>query len=51
MALVEHEEGEGIKAVESRKSLWRSVIRLGGYEQVTSCKFWRQIGESFKPPK
>ncbi|MFS8031506.1 putative transcription factor & chromatin remodeling ARID family [Helianthus anomalus] len=31
--------------------LWRSVIRLGGYEQVTSCKLWRQIGESFKPPK
>ncbi|KAL8196547.1 hypothetical protein R6Q57_024842 [Mikania cordata] len=31
--------------------LWRSVIRLGGYEQVTSCKFWRQVGESFKPPK
>lgn len=31
--------------------LWRAVIRLGGYEQVTSCKFWRQVGESFKPPK
>ncbi|CAI9277052.1 unnamed protein product [Lactuca saligna] len=31
--------------------LWRSVIRLGGYEQVTSCKVWRQVGESFKPPK
>ncbi|KAK9052097.1 hypothetical protein SSX86_028725 [Deinandra increscens subsp. villosa] len=31
--------------------LWRSVIRLGGYEQVTSSKFWRQVGESFKPPK
>ncbi|KAI3812113.1 hypothetical protein L1987_16819 [Smallanthus sonchifolius] len=31
--------------------LWRSVIRLGGYEQVTSCKLWRQVGESFKPPK
>lgn len=31
--------------------LWRSVVRLGGYEQVTSCKLWRQIGESFKPPK
>ncbi|KAK1437826.1 hypothetical protein QVD17_03624 [Tagetes erecta] len=31
--------------------LWRSVIRLGGYEQVTSCKYWRQVGESFSPPK
>ncbi|KAK2984468.1 hypothetical protein RJ640_026955 [Escallonia rubra] len=31
--------------------LWRSVIRLGGHEQVTSCKLWRQVGESFKPPK
>ncbi|KAL9668821.1 hypothetical protein QQ045_006361 [Rhodiola kirilowii] len=31
--------------------LWRAVIRLGGYEQVTSCKLWRQIGESFNPPK
>ncbi|CAH9141117.1 unnamed protein product [Cuscuta epithymum] len=31
--------------------LWRAVIRLGGYEQVTSCKLWRQVGESFKPPK
>ncbi|KAL4569625.1 hypothetical protein LXL04_025267 [Taraxacum kok-saghyz] len=31
--------------------LWRSVIRHGGYEQVTSCKVWRQVGESFKPPK
>ncbi|KAM7482832.1 hypothetical protein LguiB_007415 [Lonicera macranthoides] len=30
--------------------LWRSVVRLGGYEQVTSCKLWRQVGESFKPP-
>ncbi|CAL5376875.1 unnamed protein product [Camellia sinensis] len=30
--------------------LWRAVIRLGGYEQVTSCKLWRQVGESFKPP-
>ncbi|XLR69194.1 hypothetical protein S83_019866, partial [Arachis hypogaea] len=20
-------------------------------EQVTSCKLWRQVGESFKPPK
>ncbi|XP_041996288.1 AT-rich interactive domain-containing protein 6-like isoform X2 [Salvia splendens] len=31
--------------------LWRAVIRLGGYEQVTSLKLWRQVGESFKPPK
>ncbi|KAJ6739533.1 AT-RICH INTERACTIVE DOMAIN-CONTAINING PROTEIN 6-LIKE [Salix koriyanagi] len=31
--------------------LWRLVIKLGGYEQVTSCKLWRQVGESFKPPK
>ncbi|XP_057501227.1 AT-rich interactive domain-containing protein 6-like isoform X2 [Actinidia eriantha] len=31
--------------------LWRAVIRLGGYEQVTSCKLWRQVGESFRPPK
>ncbi|KAA8535907.1 hypothetical protein F0562_028385 [Nyssa sinensis] len=31
--------------------LWRAVITLGGYEQVTSCKLWRQVGESFKPPK
>lgn len=31
--------------------LWRAVIRLGGYEQVTSMKLWRQVGESFRPPK
>ncbi|GLT29234.1 hypothetical protein SLA2020_041130 [Shorea laevis] len=31
--------------------LWRAVIELGGYEQVTSCKLWRQVGESFNPPK
>lgn len=31
--------------------LWRAVIRLGGYDTVTSCKLWRQVGESFKPPK
>ncbi|PSS08262.1 AT-rich interactive domain-containing protein [Actinidia chinensis var. chinensis] len=31
--------------------LWRAVVRLGGYEQVTSCKLWRQVGESFRPPK
>eukprot|EP00258_Populus_trichocarpa_P051385 XP_024467404.1 AT-rich interactive domain-containing protein 6 [Populus trichocarpa] len=28
--------------------LWRSVMRLGGYDKVTSCKLWRQVGESFK---
>ncbi|GAV84803.1 ARID domain-containing protein [Cephalotus follicularis] len=31
--------------------LWRAVIKLGGYKQVTSCKLWRNVGESFKPPK
>ncbi|KAM7278352.1 hypothetical protein ACFE04_005486 [Oxalis oulophora] len=31
--------------------LWRTVIRLGGYELVTACKLWRQVGESFHPPK
>nr|TKS01647.1 AT-rich interactive domain-containing protein 6-like isoform X2 [Populus alba] len=31
--------------------LWRSVMRLGGYDKVTSCKLWRQVGESFKSPK
>ncbi|XP_077210490.1 AT-rich interactive domain-containing protein 6-like isoform X2 [Tasmannia lanceolata] len=31
--------------------LWRAVIRLGGYDHVTSYKLWRQVGESFKPPK
>ncbi|KAL4279804.1 hypothetical protein GQ457_03G004960 [Hibiscus cannabinus] len=31
--------------------LWRAVIKLGGYEQVTSCKLWRQVGELFNPPK
>nr|XP_043639034.1 AT-rich interactive domain-containing protein 5-like [Erigeron canadensis] len=31
--------------------LWRSVIRLGGYDYVTSCKVWRTIGDAFKPPK
>ncbi|XP_009398786.2 AT-rich interactive domain-containing protein 5 isoform X2 [Musa acuminata AAA Group] len=31
--------------------LWRTVTRLGGYDQVTACKLWRQVGESFKPPK
>ncbi|GAB4847654.1 hypothetical protein Ancab_026716 [Ancistrocladus abbreviatus] len=31
--------------------LWRGVTRLGGYDKVTACKLWRQVGESFKPPK
>ncbi|GAV65820.1 HSP20 domain-containing protein/ARID domain-containing protein [Cephalotus follicularis] len=31
--------------------LWRAVIRLGGYELVTASKLWRQVGESFHPPK
>ncbi|KAL8487133.1 hypothetical protein ACS0TY_023244 [Phlomoides rotata] len=31
--------------------LWRLVIRLGGYDRVTGSKLWRQVGESFHPPK
>ncbi|XP_055811863.1 AT-rich interactive domain-containing protein 5-like isoform X2 [Solanum dulcamara] len=31
--------------------LWKSVIRLGGYDRVTGSKLWRQVGESFNPPK
>ncbi|XP_021902743.1 AT-rich interactive domain-containing protein 5 isoform X2 [Carica papaya] len=31
--------------------LWRAVISLGGYDVVTSSKLWRQVGESFHPPK
>ncbi|VVB14623.1 unnamed protein product [Arabis nemorensis] len=31
--------------------LWRAVTRLGGYDKVTGCKLWRQVGESFRPPK
>ncbi|KAK8512665.1 hypothetical protein V6N13_082800 [Hibiscus sabdariffa] len=31
--------------------LWRAVIKLGGYELVTASKLWRQVGESFNPPK
>ncbi|XP_049397281.1 AT-rich interactive domain-containing protein 5-like [Solanum stenotomum] len=30
--------------------LWRSVIRLSGYDQVTGYKLWRQMGDSFNPP-
>ncbi|KAF3440910.1 hypothetical protein FNV43_RR19196 [Rhamnella rubrinervis] len=39
--------GEGLNCLK----LWRAVVRLGGYDKVTSCKLWRQVGESFKPPK
>ncbi|KAG6491270.1 AT-rich interactive domain-containing protein 5-like [Zingiber officinale] len=39
--------GEGLNCLK----LWRQVTRLGGYDKVTSCKLWRQVGESFKPPK
>ncbi|OVA01029.1 ARID/BRIGHT DNA-binding domain [Macleaya cordata] len=39
--------GEGLNCLK----LWRAVTKLGGYDQVTSCKLWRQVGESFKPPK
>uniref|UniRef100_A0A5B7A8V1 Putative AT-rich interactive domain-containing protein 5 n=1 Tax=Davidia involucrata TaxID=16924 RepID=A0A5B7A8V1_DAVIN len=31
--------------------LWRAVTRLGGYDRVTASKLWRQVGESFHPPK
>lgn len=31
--------------------LWRAVVNLGGYEVVTTNKLWRQVGESFNPPK
>ncbi|XP_071733027.1 AT-rich interactive domain-containing protein 6-like [Rutidosis leptorrhynchoides] len=31
--------------------LWRSVIKLGGYDRVTGNKWWRQVGEAFHPPK
>ncbi|KAG0454493.1 hypothetical protein HPP92_023487 [Vanilla planifolia] len=39
--------GEGLNCLK----LWRAVTGLGGYDQVTACKLWRQVGESFKPPK
>ncbi|XP_002528526.2 AT-rich interactive domain-containing protein 6 [Ricinus communis] len=39
--------GEGLNCLK----LWRAVMRLGGYDKVTTCKLWRQVGESFKPPK
>ncbi|GAB2237779.1 hypothetical protein Droror1_Dr00015681 [Drosera rotundifolia] len=31
--------------------LWNAVVRLGGYDRVTAMKLWRQVGESFHPPK
>ncbi|KAJ3696571.1 hypothetical protein LUZ61_000276 [Rhynchospora tenuis] len=39
--------GKGLNCLK----LWRQVVKLGGYETVTSCKLWRQVGESFRPPK
>ncbi|KAL0885355.1 hypothetical protein Bca101_009337 [Brassica carinata] len=39
--------GEGLNCLK----LWRAVIRLGGYDKVTGFKLWRQVGESFRPPK
>uniref|UniRef100_A0A0E0HTM4 ARID domain-containing protein n=1 Tax=Oryza nivara TaxID=4536 RepID=A0A0E0HTM4_ORYNI len=51
--------GEGLNCLKLVQGplclLWRQVTGLGGYDQlhqqVTSCKLWRQVGESFKPPK
>ncbi|CAN7133966.1 unnamed protein product [Brassica rapa subsp. narinosa] len=31
--------------------LWRAVVKLGGHDLVTTSKLWRQVGESFNPPK
>ncbi|XP_050366094.1 AT-rich interactive domain-containing protein 5-like [Argentina anserina] len=31
--------------------LYRIVMRLGGYDTVTSSKLWKQVGASFKPPR
>ncbi|XP_078161925.1 AT-rich interactive domain-containing protein 3-like [Carex rostrata] len=39
--------GEGLNLLK----LWRQTTRLGCYEKVTSQKLWRQVGESFNPPK
>ncbi|KAF6174194.1 hypothetical protein GIB67_033726 [Kingdonia uniflora] len=39
--------GEGLNCLK----LFRAVTGLGGYDTVTTCKLWRQVGESFKPPK
>eukprot|EP00246_Nothoceros_aenigmaticus_P016114 TRINITY_DN7085_c0_g1_i1.p1 TRINITY_DN7085_c0_g1~~TRINITY_DN7085_c0_g1_i1.p1 ORF type:complete len:392 (+),score=79.23 TRINITY_DN7085_c0_g1_i1:282-1457(+) len=30
---------------------WKAVTGLGGYEQVTVRKLWRQVGDLFNPPK
>ncbi|GJN22026.1 hypothetical protein PR202_gb09555 [Eleusine coracana subsp. coracana] len=35
----------------SKSRLWRQVAHLGGHDQVTVCKLWRQVGETFRPPK
>ncbi|XBI12015.1 hypothetical protein VPH35_138951 [Triticum aestivum] len=39
--------GEGLNYLK----LWKKVKKLGGYKQVTLSRKWRQVGESFKPPK
>nr|CAB3447716.1 unnamed protein product [Digitaria exilis] len=39
--------GKGLNCLK----LWRQVAHLGGHEQVTICKLWRQVGETFRPPK
>ncbi|XP_049397283.1 AT-rich interactive domain-containing protein 5-like [Solanum stenotomum] len=31
--------------------LWRSMIRLGGYDRVIGYKLWWQVGDSFNPPQ
>jgi hypothetical protein len=34
--------------------IYKVAFILNSYlnnQQVTSCKLWRQVGESFKPPK
>ncbi|XP_057975593.1 AT-rich interactive domain-containing protein 6 [Malania oleifera] len=31
--------------------LWKAVTGLGGYDTVTASKLWRQVGDSFHPPK
>ncbi|TVU28249.1 hypothetical protein EJB05_19759 [Eragrostis curvula] len=39
--------GKGLNCLK----LWRQVAHLGGHDQVTVCKLWRQVGETFRPPK
>ncbi|OVA00697.1 ARID/BRIGHT DNA-binding domain [Macleaya cordata] len=39
--------GEGLNCLK----LYRAVTRLGGYDQVTTGKLWRQVGDTFNPPK